>query len=311
MDPIVLFFILGIFAGVAKSDLRLPASIYEFLSIVLLLAIGLKGGVELSQQSPASLIPQILCVALLGITLPLIAFPVLRYAGRLKRPDAASVAAHYGSVSVGTYAVAVAYLAAKQIPFEEYMPLFVVVLEVPAILVGIILARGISRGTQWRALAHEVMLGKSVVLLTGGLLIGWIAGPKGIEPIGGLFFGLFKGVLALFLLEMGLITASQLGDLRRYGLFLAGFAILFPLFSALVGASLAVMLGLSQGGIIMLATLAASASYIAVPSAMRMALPEANPTLSLTASLGITFPFNVMLGIPLYDAMARTLFAGG
>ncbi len=311
MDPIVLFFILGVLAGIARSDLRLPASIYEFLSIVLLLAIGLKGGVELSKQSPGTLLPQILCVLMLGITLPLIAFPILRYAGRLKRPDAASVAAHYGSVSVATYAVAVAYLAAQEIPFEEYMPLFVVVLEVPAILVGIILARGITRGTQWGALAHEVLLGKSVVLLTGGLLIGWVAGPEGVEPIGNLFFGLFKGVLALFLLEMGLITASQMGDLRRYGLFLAVFAIMFPMLSACIGAGIAWFLGLSQGGTFMLATLAASASYIAVPSAMRMALPEANPSLSLTASLGITFPFNVMLGIPLYDALSRMLQAGG
>ncbi len=311
MDPIVLFFILGVLAGIARSDLRLPASIYEFLSIVLLLAIGLKGGVELSKQSPGTLLPQILCVLMLGITLPLIAFPILRYAGRLKRPDAASVAAHYGSVSVATYAVAVAYLAAQEIPFEEYMPLFVVVLEVPAILVGIILARGITRGTPWGALAHEVLLGKSVVLLTGGLLIGWVAGPEGVEPIGNLFFGLFKGVLALFLLEMGLITASQMGDLRRYGLFLAVFAIMFPMLSACIGAGIAWFLGLSQGGTFMLATLAASASYIAVPSAMRMALPEANPSLSLTASLGITFPFNVMLGIPLYDALSRMLQAGG
>jgi uncharacterized protein len=310
IDPVVLFFILGIIAGIARSDLRLPASIYEFLSIVLLLAIGLKGGVELSQQASPRLIPQVLAVLLLGLSLPLLAYPLLRYVGRLKRPDAASVSAHYGSVSVGTYAVAVAYLAAQGIAFEEYMPLFVVVLEVPAILVGIVLARGITRGTDWGALAHEVMLGKSVVLLAGGLLIGWIAGPQGIEPIGGLFFGLFKGVLALFLLEMGLITASQMGDLRRYGFFLAGFAILFPILSAGIGAGLGWMLGLSMGGSVMLATMAASASYIAVPTAMRLALPEANPSLSLTASLGITFPFNVVIGIPLYDAMTRLLYAG-
>jgi uncharacterized protein len=309
-DPVVLFFILGIIAGIARSDLRLPASIYEFLSIVLLLAIGLKGGVELSQQASSRLIPQVLAVLLLGLSLPLLAYPLLRYLGRLKRPDAASVSAHYGSVSVGTYAVAVAYLAAQGIAFEEYMPLFVVVLEVPAILVGIVLARGITRGTDWGALAHEVMLGKSVVLLAGGLLIGWIAGPQGIEPIGGLFFGLFKGVLALFLLEMGLITASQMGDLRRYGLFLAGFAILFPILSAAIGAGLGWMLGLSMGGSVMLATMAASASYIAVPTAMRLALPEANPSLSLTAALGVTFPFNVVIGIPLYDAMTRLLYAG-
>jgi len=311
LDPVVLFFLLGLIAGLARSDLRLPAAIYEFLTVVLLLGIGLKGGVELSRQSLHLLGPQMLAVVLMGILLPLLAYPVLRYIGRLKRVDAASVAAHYGSVSVGTYAVVVAYLVSKDVAFEEYLPLFVVLLEVPAIVVGIVLARGITRTTHWGPLAREVFLGKGIVLLTGGLLIGWIAGVEGVASIKGLFFDLFKGLLALFLLEMGLIVARQTADLRRYGLFLVAFAIVFPLFAAAIGGGLGWMLELSMGGTVVLATLAASASYIAVPAAMRMTVPEANPALSLSASLGVTFPFNILVGIPLYHYVARHLYHVG
>ncbi len=305
IDPIVLFFILGLVAGLLRSELRLPQAIYEFLTVLLLLAIGLKGGIELAKQPFGELLMPIVAVVFMGTLLPLVAYPILYFAGRFKRPDAASIAAHYGSVSVGTYAVAIAYLGAHEISYEAYMPLFVVVLEVPAILVGIVLARGISRDTKWGKLAHEVFLGKGVVLLMGGLFIGWIAGPKGVEPIAPMFFELFKGVLALFLLEMGLIAASQIGGLRRYGLFIVGFGILFPLFGATVGSGLGWMLGLSTGGTILLATLAASASYIAVPAAMRLTVPEANPTLSISASLGVTFPFNILVGIPLYHQLVN------
>lgn len=311
MDPIILFFLLGLGARLLSSDLRLPAVIYEFLSILLLLAIGLKGGVELSKQPFLSLLPQMFAVTAMGILLPLVAFPALRRLGRFTRADSASIAAHYGSVSVGTYAVAVAYLMSRDVGFEEYMPLLLVLLEVPAILVGIVLARGLSRDTRWSAVVHEVFLGKSILLLLGGLAIGWISGPEGIADIKPLFFGLFKGVLALFLLEMGILTGAQVGSLRRYGLFLLAFGIVMPLFSSLVGASLALALGLSVGGTTMLATLAASASYIAVPAAMRISVPEANPTLSLTASLGVTFPFNVLLGIPIYHALAEQMHSLG
>ena len=160
------------------------------------------------------------------------------------------------------------------------------------------------RETQWGAVAHEVFLGKGVVLLIGGLVIGWVAGPDGVQGIAPLFFDLFQGILAVFLLEMGLITAAQVGALRRYGVFLLAFALAMPLFSAAIGVLTGWMLGLSVGGTAVFATLLASASYIAVPAAMRISVPEANPSLSLAASLGITFPFNVLLGIPLYYEMA-------
>ncbi|MDO9452503.1 MAG: sodium-dependent bicarbonate transport family permease [Stagnimonas sp.] len=311
LDPVVLFFVLGVAAGLMRSDLRLPSAVYDFVTMLLLLAIGLKGGVELSRQPLAVLAPQMLAVVGMGLLLPLLAYPVLHYAGRLARADAASIAAHYGSVSVGTYAVVAAYLSARGVAFEEYMPVFVVLLEMPAIVVGILLARGWNAQNHWGELGREIFLGKGVVLLTGGLLIGWAAGAEGVQPIGALFFDLFKGILALFLLEMGLIAVSQLGDLRRCGLFLAGFAIVFPLLSALIGGGLGWALGLSMGGTVVLATLAASASYIAVPAAMRMAVPQANPSLSLAAALGVTFPFNILIGIPLYHAAARLLYPDG
>lgn len=311
MDPIILFFILGVTAGLLKSELRLPPAVYDFVSIMLLLAIGLKGGIELAKQPFLEILPQMVAVVVMGFLLPLVAFPLLRYIGRLERADAASIAAHYGSVSVGTFAVAVAYLASHDIPAEEYMALFVVLLEMPAILIGILLARGLQNDTGWGEMAHEVFLGKGVVLLTGGLLIGWISGPEQIMPIAPLFMDLFKGFLALFLLEMGLIAASQMGSLRKSGLFLLFFGTGFPLFGAMVGGVLGWILGLSMGGGILLAVLAASASYIAVPAAMRMTVPEANPTLSLSASLGVTFPFNIIIGVPLYHQVAERLYPIG
>jgi uncharacterized protein len=306
MDVVVLFFLLGLAARIAGSDLRLPEALYEALSIFLLLAIGIKGGVELAGQPLATVGPQALAVIALGILIPLVAFPVLRGAGRMNRYDAGALAAHYGSVSVVTYAVAITFLASRNADYEPYFPVFVVLMEAPAIVVGIVLARAGAPGkpVAWRALAHEVLLGKSIVLLLGGLAIGWIAGPTGIVPVKALFSDLFKGVLALFLLEMGLVAGSRIGDLRRYGLFLVAFGIVMPIVSAAIGIGFATFMGLSPGGTVLLATLAGSASYIAAPAALRIALPEANPGLSIAASLGITFPFNITLGIPLYSQMA-------
>ena len=314
LDPIILFFLLGVFAGLIRSELRLPAAVYELVSTVLLLAIGMKGGVELAAQPLLELLPDMVAVIAMGIVLTLVAFPVLRVLGGFSRVDAAAVAAHYGSVSVGTYAVAVAWLGARGIDYEEQLPLLLVLLEVPAILIGIALARGEGRDSHWGAVVREIFTGKSIVLLLGGLAIGWVAGRDGLEPLSPLFFDLFKGVLALFLLDMGLIAATHFPGVRRHGLFLVAFAVLMPLLGAVIGTLVAAALGFSLGGMVMLATLAASASYIAAPAAMRISVPEANPGLSLTAALGVTFPFNVLVGIPIYHALAHfvsTRLAGG
>ncbi len=314
MDPVILFFLFGLAAGLMRSELRLPTAVYDAVSMLLLLTIGMKGGVELARQPFLSLVPDILGALMLGLTLPLIAYPVLLKLGRFKRVDAASIAAHYGSVSVGTFAVGISWLESRGIPWDAQMALLLVVMEVPAILVGLLLARGLSRETRWSEVSREVFLGKGILLLLGGLLIGWLSDPEGLEAIRPLFFDLFKGVLAIFLLEMGLITATQAGSLKRYGLFLIAFGIVMPLFSSVLGTLLGLALGLTPGGVLLLALLAASASYIAVPAAMRISLPQANPTLSLAASLGVTFPFNVLVGVPMYWQLSeflRRILTGG
>jgi uncharacterized protein len=233
----------------------------------------------------------------------------LRYAGKLPQPDAASIAAHYGSVSVVTFAVASAYLTRLDVDYEGLLTVFLVLLEAPAILVGVMLARRRDATDSVAQVAREVLLGKSVFLLLGGLVAGWVIA-QDFAPLDRVFFDLFKGLLALFLLEMGLVAARHMGALRRFGLFLLGFAIVMPLLSAVLGLATAKLLGLSVGGTTLLATLAASASYIAAPAAMRVAVPEANPALSLGAALGVTFPFNVLIGIPLYYQAALWLIGG-
>jgi len=307
LDPVVLFFALGLTAGVLKADLRLPPAIYELVSTLLLLSIGMKGGIELARQPAEGLAGDLLLTLLLGILLTFLAFFILRGIGRLDRSNAAAVAAHYGSVSIGTFAVGVAFLGSAGISYEPTMPLLLVLLEIPAIVLGILLARGLQAGSPWGEIAREVLLGRSVLLLLGGLFIGWAAGPDGLNPMAPLFFDLFKGILAIFLLEMGLIAADHLGGFRRYGLFMGAFALLIPPLFAMIGLGFAVLMGLSLGGAILFATLAASASYIAAPATMRSAVPEANPALSLTAALTITFPFNILVGIPLYREAAEWL----
>ena len=306
-EPVILFFMLGLLAGLLRSDLKIPPVLYESLSIFLLLAIGLKGGVELARQPLAELLLPALIIVGIGAALPLLAFPILQGLDKLSRADAASVAAHYGSVSVVTFAVGAAYLSNLGEHYEGYMAVFLVLLEFPALMVGVWLARRGQGESGLGKVLHEVFAGKSIVLLVGGLLIGWVAGSEGLKPLDKVFFDLFKGLLAIFLLEMGLVAASRLGDLRRAGGFLVGFAIGMPLFGGALGALTASLLGMSVGGAALLATLYASASYIAAPAAMRIAVPEANPALSIGAALGITFPFNLMVGIPTYHWLASRL----
>ncbi len=310
-DIVVLFFLLGLFAALVRSELRLPEALYETLSIFLLLAIGLKGGLELSKQPLALLAPQVAACVALGLAIPLVLAPVLRRAAGLDAVDAASVAAHYGSVSVVTFAVAQAWLQRRGVPHESHAALWVAVMEAPGIVTGILLARlaggAGAGGIRWGELAHDVFLGKSVLLLVGGLVIGAVMGDAGTAPIKPLFVDLFKGVLALFLLELGLVAGARLGGLRRHGLGIAVFALAVPPVLAVAGALVGRALGLSLGGCTLLATLAASASYIAAPTAMRIAVPQANAALSITAALGITFPFNILVGIPLYHRIAEAL----
>jgi hypothetical protein len=314
LDVVVFFFLLGVLARLVGSDLRLPEALYETLAIYLLLAIGLKGGIELSKQPLAALLPQVLACMALGFAIPFVLFPLLRGL-KLAGADAAAVAAHYGSVSVVTFAVATASLARQGIAHESHAALWVAVMEAPGIVAGILLARLAARRdgtgvvTRWGELAHDVLFGKSVLLLAGGLAIGAIAGDAGTAPIKAVFVDPFKGVLALFLLELGLVAGARLAEVRRLGAAVVIVGVCAPPLLGLAGALLGWALGLSTGGVAILATLAASASYIAAPTAMRIAVPEANAALSITAALGITFPFNIVVGIPLYIALAQRLTA--
>lgn len=309
LDPVILLFALGLFAGVMKSELRLPEAVYEVLSMYLLLAIGLKGGIQLATAHLSALLFPAAGTIFLGLLIPLLAYPILHLWGKLSKADSAAIAAHYGSVSAVTFAVVLAYLDRLQVPYEEYTTVLLVLLEIPAIGIGILIARlSASRGiTKYSTLAHEVFLGKSIYLLLAGLIVGYLAGPARMESIQAVFVDPFKGALAFFLLEMGLVTSRRLNDLRRVGVFLVAFGVGMPLVSGVLGAIVGLVTGLSVGGTATLATLAASASYIAAPAAMRIAVPEANPTLYLTAALGITFPFNVIFGIPIYYWMAQVI----
>ncbi|WP_043703198.1 sodium-dependent bicarbonate transport family permease [Tepidimonas taiwanensis] len=308
IDPVVGFFVLGLVAGLLGSDLKLSSGLYDTLTIYLLIAIGLKGGFELASRDVTSLIlPTAVIVAASAVT-PMVAYQILLRLGRLPHADAASISAHYGSVSVVTFAVGASYLGRQGLDYDGFMSVFLVFLEFPALIVGVLLAKGLKADANWRRLAHEVLTGKAIVLLLGALLIGWIWGREGGKALVPFFEGLFKGFLALFLLGMGVTTAARFGDLRRVGLFLVGFGILMPIVSAAGGVLVGWLLGLSVGNTHLLAVLYASASYIAAPAAMRIAIPEANPALSMGASLGVTFPFNVVAGVPLYLAMTQTFY---
>jgi uncharacterized protein len=315
LSPPALFFALGVTAALVRSDLKFPEALYTAMTIYLLVAIGFKGGVSMHEAGLASVLLPGLAALALGTLIPLWTYPILRYLGKLTSVDAASVAAHYGSVSAVTFTVAVNFLKDVGQPFEPYAAAFLAVMESPAIIVGILLGKMATRqkgdlGGSLRRALHEAVFGRSVLLLVGSLAIGFVCGERGMETTAGFLVTPFQGILALFLLELGTVAGRRLSDLRQVGLFLLAFGILMPLVHAFAGLTLGSLVGLSIGGATLLAVLAASASYIAAPAAMRLSLTEANPTLSLTAALVITFPFNVTLGIPVYYAVALWLFGG-
>lgn len=314
LSPAVLFFALGILAAVAKSDLKFPEPLYTGLTIYLLLAIGFKGGVAIAEAGISKVWLPALAAMALGAVIPLWTFPVLRLAGRLNTVDAAAIAAHYGSVSAVTFIAATNYLKAINQPFEHYATAFLAVMESPAILVGVLLGKLASagaapgEGVSLKTAMHEALFGRSIFLLVGALVAGSLCGQTGMQKVEPFFVTPFQGVLALFLLEMGIVAGRRLGDLRKVGPFLLGFGVLAPIINGAVGVCLGKVTGLGLGGATLLGVLSASASYIAAPAAIRMSLPDANPTLYLTSSLAITFPFNITLGIPIYLEIARKLF---
>ncbi len=309
LSPIPLAFALGLLARAVRSEFSLPKDIYAALGVYLLFALGLKGGVELARAPLGALGLPILVTFSLGVIRPLTSYVVLRRLGRFSTADSAGIAAHYGSVSAVTFIAATTFVEAVGDTAEGFMPTLLAVLESPGIAVALIIGSMRREGVErpMSEVMHEVFTGRTMILLVGGVVIGFLSGPDHFEDIRPFYEGLFKGVLMLFLLQMGVIAGERLGDLKRTGAFLLAFGILMPLAHGAMGVGLGILTGLSVGGATVLGTMAASASYIAAPPAVRMSLPEANPTLSLTASLAITFPFNILFGIPLYYQFARML----
>lgn len=301
-DIVIAFFALGLLAGLVKSDLKVPLPVYEILTILLMLSIGIKGGLVLHDPTLTINYLSLIAVTLIGVVVPLLVYPVLRYIVRLDQINAVSITAHYGSVSAGTFAVAWALADSAGLTIAPETTLYLVLLELPAIILALAYyqkmnpSKGGSHGM--REIWIEALTSRGVLLLVGGLLIGWAYGPQGLAPIEGTVIGGFKTLLALFLLEMGLTTAQVFRPAPWQHWRLMCFAALTPFALAWLGVAIGVMLELPNGSLFILAALTASASYIAAPAAIRAAIKEADLGLAMLASLGVTFPVNVLLHLP-------------
>lgn len=306
-SPAVLAFVLGAVAVRLKSDLRFPESITSLLSTYLLLAIGLKGGLRLRDASFDDLVMPIIATVALGIITPTVSFFVARKFLRFTTTDAAAIAAHYGSVSAVTFTAAETFARSAGTLGEEYLAALVALLEVPGIIVALVIASRALGGKSMKSAVHEVVTGRSIVLLIGGVVIGLIVNGDSAAVVEPLFVGLFPGVLVLFLLDLGVLAGERLERIRAAGWRLVVYAIALPVLFGILGALAGTWVGLSVGGVTVLATMVASASYIAAPAAVRVGLPDADQGLMLGAALGVTFPFNLVLGIPLYAELAGRL----
>ncbi len=301
------------------TDLEIPAPLPKLFSLYLLLSIGFKGGVELQHSGlGGNVVLTISAAVVMSVLVPIYCFFLLR--SKFDVFNSAAIAAAYGSISAVTFITAESFLKVLNIQSDGFMVAALALMESPAIIVGLLLVKLAARDRRsdvnagWGALLHEAFLNSSVYLLIGSLIIGFLVAffnPSGVEKMEPFTGRLFYGVLCFFLLDMGIIAAQRLGDLRRAGAFLTGFALLMPLLNAGIGLGIALFLGLSQGNALLFMVLCASASYIAVPAAMRMTVPEANPSLYISSSLGITFPFNIIFGIPLYMALIQRFIPAG
>lgn len=303
LNPPVLFFFLGMIAVFVKSDLEIPPPIPKLFSLYLLLAIGFKGGVELTKSGiNQQVVLTILAAIVMACAVPLYTFFILRL--KLDTYDSAAIAATYGSISAVTFITASAFLNELAMPFDGFMVAALALMESPAIIVGLILvnffARDEKREFVWSEVLRDAFLNSSVFLLVGSLIIGVLTGEHGWEVLSPFTQQMFYGVLTFFLLDMGLVAARRIKDLQKTGVFLISFAILIPILNAGIGLLIARAIDMSQGNALLFAVLCASASYIAVPAAMRLTVPEANPSLYVSTALAVTFPFNIIVGIPLY-----------
>jgi hypothetical protein len=307
LSPMVLAFVLGFVAVLIKSDLKLPEGLYSSLSIYLLFAIGLKGGVALSKSHVSDLWAPILATLAISLITPLLAYWVCRQLGKLDRTDSAAMAAHYGSVSAVTFIAATTFAQMQGLSPEGFMPALVAVLEVPAILIALWMVLRKEKSKSLGPLVHELLTGRAIILLVGGLIIGLVATPSGMQQVQPLFGDLFKGALTIFLLEMGLVAGSKAPELKQHAKFLIAFGTVIPLINGCIGVAAGTLAGLSPGGAGVLGAMASSASYIAAPAAVRIMLPEAKPSLYLTGAIVVTFPFNLVIGIPLFMELAKKI----
>lgn len=309
LSPMVLFFALGLGLTAVRSDLSIPGSVAKLLVFYLMMSIGFRGGVEFAHHGPSSkLVLAVGAGLLLSFATPFVAFALLRLTSRLDTVNAASVAAHYGSISAVTFVTGLGALAQLGIPVEGFMVAVAAVMETPAILSGLLLGKRDAWKTGRSELLREILLNGAVVMLLGSFAIGAITGGRGMAMMQPFLVQMFPGFLCLFLLDMGLVAGRGLREgWRSLSLPVIGFAFVMPLIGAAAAALMAPAVGLSVGGTAALIILAASASYIAVPAAMQLALPQANAAIPLTLSLGVTFPFNLVIGLPLYIALAERI----
>jgi hypothetical protein len=305
---VALCFLLGFLAARLKSDIRIPEPVYQFISVYLLLGIGIKGGHSLKGVTLESFLPAASVTIALGVVIPVIAFYVLARLKSLSVADRGAFAAHYGSTSLVTFTAALLYLENVAIEVEGFATALLTLLEIPGLVVGVYLgSRSSQAKVNWKETATEVLFGKTVLLLTGGLVLGLVSSESGYLKVVPFFVDTQSGLLALFLLNLGYIAGSNWEAIKHVGVPVFAFAIMFPLIAGTLGATLGTLCGLSIGGSAILAVLAGSASYIAAPATVSIALPKANGALPLTASIGVTFPFNLLLGIPIYISVATWL----
>jgi hypothetical protein len=317
LTPAILFFALGIIAGIIKSDLEVPESISRYLSIYLMMAIGFKGGVAIANTPDLN--GEVIYTALAGIGIgflqPFIGYALLRWTSRIDPATAAAIAAHYGSISIVTFATAAAFLDSHAIIYAGYIVAIVALMEAPAIISGLFIAHRSAPETRHhdaeeKKLMREIFTNGAILLLFGAFIIGWLTGQPGMNKVSGFLSDPFQGVLCLFLMDMGLLVARNMQHLKSFSWPLVAFGIYMPLIGAASGIGLSHMIGLDMGTTLLFTVLCASASYIAVPAAMRLALPEAKAAIYVPMSLAITFPFNIVFGIPLYFAAIKMITGG-
>jgi hypothetical protein len=304
----VLAFAFGFIAARVKSDVRVPEQIYQFLSIYLLFGIGLKGGHSLKSVTVEDVLAPALTTVIVGALIPVLAFISLRLIRALSVVDRGSIAAHYGSTSLVTFSAALLFLESNSIFVEGFASALLTLMEIPGLIVGIYLgSRTPGSKVKWSETLKEVLLGKTVLLLFGGLFIGAVSSNEGYEKVSPFFIGLLSGLLVLFLMHLGYLAGFNFSAVRKVGKPLIVFGLIFPLVTGVMGVSLGGAIGLSVGGATILGVLCASASYIAAPAAVGVALPKANATVALMSSIGVTFPFNLIVGIPVYFKVAEFL----